>query len=715
MMVAKHNEGHRVSEFHYVRTRGDDGGVDACEGPAIGLDLETVLRDGLPPWNVALEIVAALCEILDIADQDGEVHGEVHPKFVFIDETGAVSLEGFGIKRRKCRAPEAVPKDTRSDLYGLGYVAYRCFCSHPLPETVPTDPTAHDDMIVDAALELDLSEIPPAMQGDVQWYVAKLMDFDPTQRPSALDGWRTFVAFANATSETPGVVDMADWCAAALDGGGKRRTEARQGEPAKGPKPVEDEDLGGPVMVKGGITARVAFDDPSPASAGTKGATAFWTKEDMKRALEETPERDSTRDRGPAPAPAVRPVGGGSATAFWSQSQLDAMARGDENAPRPRRAEGEGERRRVTAQQRPPAPPGPPGSAGPVASVPPRSLRSGPPSVSNLPAPNFGGPSSPGPNFGRAPAPPATTFQQMGGVGSTTLPNPAPQAQPQAFIPTQRFELSAEDKAEMAAARAQQGQPNPSTGPLQQGIGFNPAPKKQPQPEVDRTVPNPPRPPPPRSDTPDGGAGGGGGSGLTFVLFSGGIAAVAVALAVVVLLALLVVVAIVSWPDTPEPTPLPVPVPSPVEPQPEPEPEPTTPEPDKPGPEEPVPAKPTPAKPTPAKPTPAKPTPVTPKPTPVTPKPTPVAPTPKPGKAPKPGSSARVTLKSSGRGTVIACVPSKTTFEGQTTFEIESFQLPATCLVKIDGAQGVFQVLGTGELTCDKQGTVVVCDKQQVP
>src|SRR5690349_21493755 len=87
--------GERVSEFHYVRTSGKDGGVDACEGPAIGLDLETVLKDGLPPWNVALEMAAALCEILDIADEDGEIHGDVHPKYVFIDETGAVSLEGF--------------------------------------------------------------------------------------------------------------------------------------------------------------------------------------------------------------------------------------------------------------------------------------------------------------------------------------------------------------------------------------------------------------------------------------------------------------------------------------------------------------------------------------------------------------------------------------------------------------------------------------------
>jgi hypothetical protein len=35
--------------------------------------------------------------------------------------------------------------------------------------------------------------------------------------------------------------------------------------------------------------------------------------------------------------------------------------------------------------------------------------------------------------------------------------------------------------------------------------------------------------------------------------------------------------------------------------------------------------------------------------------------------------------------------------------------------VVIDGARGVFQVYGSGEVTCDKQGTAVVCDKKEVP
>ncbi|MEQ1505690.1 MAG: hypothetical protein ABMB14_25880, partial [Myxococcota bacterium] len=395
-----------MSEFHYVRTRGSDGGVDACEGPAIGLDLDTVLKDGLPPWNIALEIVAALCEILDIADEDGEVHGEVHPKYVFIDETGAVSLEGFGVKRKKTRAPEAVPKDTRADLYGLGYTAFRCFCSHPLPEVVPTDPTVHDDLVVDAALEIDLSGVPTSMQGDIQWYVAKLMEFDPEQRPKALDAWRTFVAFANASDG----LDMADWCAKALDGGGARRTEAPRGEngqPAPAPVPTDDEDLGGPVVLKGPL-AGIQFEEPSASSAqvaAKAGATAFWTRDEMKKALDRADSMatgsipvptgpnqayggPTPSSGGPAPSLSWGPTPGPAATAFWTQNQLDAIARGDDDAPRPRRAEGEGERRRVTATQRPVSAqiPSQPASAHrPTNSAAPRT---GPVGVRTAPAPS---------------------------------------------------------------------------------------------------------------------------------------------------------------------------------------------------------------------------------------------------------------------------------------------------------------------------------------
>lgn len=757
-----------MSEFHYVRTRGTDGGVDACEGPAIGLDLETVLKDGLPPWNIALEVVAALCEILDIADEDGEVHGEVHPKFVFIDETGAVSLEGFGVKRRKTRAPEGVAKDTRTDLYGLGYTTYRCFCSHPLPETVPTDAGEHDEMIVDAALEIDLSGVPNEMQGDLQWYVAKLMEFQPSERPTALEAWRTFVAFANGSVG----VDMAEWCASALDGGGVRRTEnARDasGAPAPEPEPPEDEELGGPVVLKGPLKGKLPFDESAAAAAAASakaGATAFWTKAEMKKALEradDDPEDRTLRDSSlPPSGPSItsampmrggRPqAGGGAATAFWSQSELDAMARGDQNAPRPRRVEGEGERRRgVTAAQtlspgtaagtRPP-PSRAPGSGEAPRGVGPRTAAPRPAGPPAKPESESGDLTVPAP--GRSPSDPPLT-----------APSKAPSK-----APVTRFEPG-KPPAPPPVARTVTPEPGPPSARVSNAAqnldpanraGFDPAnrPKLDPanRPDAssyagDPTVRMKPRPPPtpPAAAPPPPEEGG----GLKFVLFGGGIAAAGVIAAGVVVLLLLVLVVIVTWPksaavEVPVVSPTPVtveepaidggagaaevpgevPTPTPaVTPEPPPKPTPTakptpkpTPKPAPPKPAAPKPAAPKPAAPAPAKPVPAVSPPAPPKPVPAEPVP---SPRPQKGHQPSSEGSAKVTIKSVAGGSVSGCSGGKVDFVGTRAFTIEGYLLPATCLVTIDGARGVFQVYGSGEVTCDKQGTVVVCDKQQVP
>jgi hypothetical protein len=59
-------------------------------------------------------------------------------------------------------------------------------------------------------------------------------------------------------------------------------------------------------------------------------------------------------------------------------------------------------------------------------------------------------------------------------------------------------------------------------------------------------------------------------------------------------------------------------------------------------------------------------------------------------------------------------VPTKLEFSGQTSFTIESYLLPATCLITIDGAKGVFQVYKSGSVSCDKQGTAVLCDKTEI-
>jgi hypothetical protein len=308
------------SEFHYVRTTGEDAGVDLVDGRAIGVDLDTLLKDGLPPFKVALEIIAALCEVLDIADQDGEVHGDVSPLNVFLDDTGAVSIEGFGIDRPETPAPEGEPIGTSTDLYGLGYTAYRLLASRDLKE-LPDDPDGHDDAVIDAVIALPWGDMPEEWVGDIQWFLAKLMSFEPEERPTAVDAWRTFIAFAEEAEGT----SVIDWAPDAIEGGGERRDASMAVRPAAD----EGEDLGGPV-VKSGPLSKGAVSFGGGAKSGQ--ATAFWSKDQMKAALEAEDEEEEE---------AFKPqVGGGAATSFWTRDQMEAMARGDASAPRPKRKEG---------------------------------------------------------------------------------------------------------------------------------------------------------------------------------------------------------------------------------------------------------------------------------------------------------------------------------------------------------------------------------------
>lgn len=616
-------------EFHYVRIQGDKGGVDAIEGPAIGLDLESILKDGLPPFKVALEIISACCEILDIAEQDGEVHGDIQPKFVFIDDTGAVSLEGWGVERRKTLAPEGSPKGAPTDLYGLGYLAYRLFSAHPLGKIPDDNPDAHDDAVVDSILKINFEGLNEAWIGDLQWYLAKLMSFDREDRPGAVTVWRTFIAFSDEANGP----DFIKWCAAAVDGAGDRR-DMEQAKKVMAAPPVEEEDLGGPVAQKGPLAKGLDLVGSAPKGQ----ATAFWSKDAMKAALAKKEEEDAeeeVEDFKPA-------VGGGAATSFWSKDQMDAMSKGGADAPRPKRKEdGAGGKspkpptmimRKDDVKAAGGAPKGPPPKPDPLPKAPP------PP---KNPPPNFAqGPTGPTPNFG---------------------------------------------------------------GPL----------------------PPPPLPPP---DAPSGG-------GNTMIIVGG-----------IVLLLLLATLACVgvgglgglavilgqspAAPPEPEPEPKPAPAPKPKK---------DTGTKPKPAPEEPAPgAKPKPGdkpkpKPAPApspgpKPTPApgpKPSPVpSPSPSPapapapgskpstIKPKPGGTAPAPAPAPAPA-GGPAKVTLKSNGRGSV-SCGEGQS-FDGSVTFNIEEYEIPATCLVTIDGKRGVFQVYGSGTVTCNNDGGQVNCDKSRIP
>jgi hypothetical protein len=123
------------------------------------------------------------------------------------------------------------------------------------------------------------------------------------------------------------------------------------------------EDLGG-VQVSAGPLSRGAIDFSGGKSSGQ--ATAFWSRDAMKAAL----EGDDDEDDGFRPA-----VGGGSSTAFWSREEMAAMAAGGSEAPRPKRGAGKAAER---AARRPT--PGPAPAPAPAVAPPPARRPSPPPS-----------------------------------------------------------------------------------------------------------------------------------------------------------------------------------------------------------------------------------------------------------------------------------------------------------------------------------------------
>lgn len=725
-----------MSDFHYVRTLGEDGGVDACSGAAIGLDLASVLQDGLPPHNIVLQILAGLCEIIDIAEEDRQVHGDIHLEHLFVDDTGAISLEAYG--QRRSRAPESRPR-SESDLYGLGAVGFELFSGRTLPAFDRRDADQHDDAVIDAILTVDFGDLNEELVGDVQWFLAKLLSYDPNERPSALETWRTFVAFAE---EARGP-DFVQWCLDALDGGGQRRGKAGSSAPAP-PRPADGpppDGLSQPMVSRGPLDkGGLSFAPANPAAGGT----AFFNRDDMKAALAKA-DRDVAAPASPKKKPAV---GGGSATNYWSRDQLKAMAAGASEAPRPKRAAGEGQRRRTMATSREqlerekareaeaarrvPAPaPSVPKPPAPVASQPPPQPVPIDPGATNAPVSSrppgqrhpqvtpFG--QSFAPDFDDEGGSEPTIRMNVNTVRTTGTPAPAPQV----FRPPKGPGSTGSGDAETQrrpALRPGASQPPPPAPPPPTASPPPVEPADAGEETVVRSVsdlPVQPPVPPYEHDAMDDAEEAG---GPPTALLLG-------AVAVVVLVGLLVctglggisaVLAVVTGTGGGEVVEQPEPEPAPTLPATLPDPTPTLPEPggspESPEPEPPTPEPKAPA-PTPKPPT--KPTSRTPQPTPTpTPRPPPrPPPRPQPEPAAEPSFAAgpyTLTLKTGDRGR-LTCGNVRKRFDGNTTVNLETYGQPATCLIQVDKARGAFQVYATGSVTCNKTSdSEVSCDKEVV-
>lgn len=209
-----------VTENHYVR--GPQGRAERRSGPAIGVDLATVLSRGLPPLDIAFALLAGAMEAVAAATRAGEFHGDIGVRHVFVDETGAVAVEGFGVSRL-VTAPGA--PGPAADVYGLARLALVC-----LGSTLPleaADPAAHDAAVGRALARLDLAPLAESDRVRMVSLLRSALAYDPNERPSVGALAVPFVAGA-----APG---FPAWCAAAIDGGGARRVR-RPAPPAVRPQ-----------------------------------------------------------------------------------------------------------------------------------------------------------------------------------------------------------------------------------------------------------------------------------------------------------------------------------------------------------------------------------------------------------------------------------------------------------------------------------------------
>ena len=171
----------------YIREYADDGALYSEANASPGSSLVELLDRQRPNIKVALELSAAIAEILSIADEDGKKHGDPKIGHVRVDSTGNTALTDFRESRRTTRAPEPQPAGQASDIYGLGVILHSLLDESPfgrLPKTEQEHDLAIQNKI--AGYKLGLAEGQPWTQ-ELRDFLCSMLAFSPDKRPSADD------------------------------------------------------------------------------------------------------------------------------------------------------------------------------------------------------------------------------------------------------------------------------------------------------------------------------------------------------------------------------------------------------------------------------------------------------------------------------------------------------------------------------------------------
>ena len=171
----------------YTRECGPDGQILVDEGLPDGESLSSILDHGPLTIKVALELVACVADVLSLADEDGEVHGDLKPGLIRLDSRGLVHVVGYGEGRRGGRTPEGRSGALSSDVYGLGLILIAILTTQAMG-AIPREREAHDALIVSRLQQVNWQEIAhPEWQAQVVQWLLGMLSFEPMDRPHPLD------------------------------------------------------------------------------------------------------------------------------------------------------------------------------------------------------------------------------------------------------------------------------------------------------------------------------------------------------------------------------------------------------------------------------------------------------------------------------------------------------------------------------------------------
>jgi serine/threonine-protein kinase len=194
---------HTLTTYEFDRE--PDGTLYIAMELSPGRSLAHVLRkDGPQPWPRVMRILAGLCDSLGEAHALGIVHRDLKPENILVEERATnphfVKLSDFGLAKVlaadlrispvgtnvgsiEFSSPEQLldrPIDTRSDLYGLGVLAYLLIAGvHPFHQarTFGELVAAHV-----RAQPPPLRALRPDVPPDVESLIACLLEKDPARR-----------------------------------------------------------------------------------------------------------------------------------------------------------------------------------------------------------------------------------------------------------------------------------------------------------------------------------------------------------------------------------------------------------------------------------------------------------------------------------------------------------------------------------------------------